>query len=109
MLTWCYFRNKDGVAQNNVDVELLKKQVAELGEKSNEQENEISDLKANAESANINIGLNKRAADEQFDDLREIIDRHEREIEELKNRPLASAPIEMPEMPEIKGDGLELN
>jgi len=43
---------------------------------------------------------------EKTDDLKETNEGQQKEIDELKNRPVGAAPIEMPE---IKGDGLELN
>ena len=87
--------------------------VKELSEKSNETEENVSDLKAVTESCNINIALNHRQVTEVQEDFKEILDKHTAEIEELKNRPVAvnspPPPVEIPVMPEIKaGDGLEL-
>lgn len=65
-------------------------------------------MKATTESTSINVALNHQTINEKCEDYKEIIDRHEKEIEELRNRPSA-APVEIPEMPDIKaGDGLEL-
>ena len=98
------------MAKNTEDIELLKQMVKELEQKSNETEEQCSDLKATTESCNINIALNHRQVTEVHEDYKEIIDRHTKEIEELQNRPVASEPAPPIEMPDIKaGDGLELS
>ena len=56
----------------------------------------------------MNLALNVRNCDDHFEDYKEILDRHEKEIEELKNRPIGGGG-EPVVMPDIKaGDGLEL-
>ena len=67
----------------------------ELEQKSIEAEGQISELKAQTESVSMNLGLHSRETNDKFEDYKEIIDRHTKEIEELQNRPQASAPVEM--------------
>ena len=54
------FRNKQGVAQNKVDIEQLKLICKELEEKSCHIDEHISEFKANLETTTINISLNNR-------------------------------------------------
>ena len=79
----------------------------ELEQKSIEDEGQISEQKAQIESMSMNLGLHTRETHDTFEDYKEIIDRHTKEIEELQNRPVGSAPVEMPDIK--AGDGLELN
>lgn len=57
----------------------------------------------------MNIALTNNNLNEKCEEFKEWLERHDKEIEELKNK----APVEipaMPAMPDIKaGDGLELS
>ena len=54
----------------------------------------------------MNIALTNNNLNEKCEEFKEWLERHDKEIEELKNK----APVEVPAMPDIKaGDGLELS
>ena len=56
----------------------------------------------------MNIALTNNNLNEKCEEFKEWLERHDKEIEELKNK--APAPVEVPVMPDIKaGDGLELS
>jgi len=100
-------KNKHEIGATKEEVELIRRMTKELEAKSIEAETLVSELKAQTESISMNLGLHQRETNDQFEDFKEIIDRHTKEIEELQNRPMASAPIEMPDIK--AGDGLELS
>ena len=79
----------------------------ELEQKSIEAEERTCELKAQVESVSMNLGLQTRETADKFEDYGEIIAKHTKEIEELQNRPIGSAPVEMPDIK--AGDGLELS
>lgn len=58
-------------------------------------------MNVNIENLHMNVSLHNRTIQGLIEDHKELIDEHTKEIEELKNR----APVEMPE---IKGDGLDM-
>ena len=64
-----YYRNKNNIAKNTEDIELLKAIVKELEQKSVEQDESVSDLKATTESTSINVSLNHRTFMEKCDDF----------------------------------------
>ena len=99
------FRNKDACKTNSDDIEKLKQLVKELEAKSVETEEICSELKAESESNGMNIALANNNINDTKEDFKSWLERHDKEIEELKNK----APVAAPVMPEIKaGDGLEL-
>ena len=63
------YRNKNNIAKNTDDIELLKAIVKELEQKSVEQDESVSDLKATTESTSINVSLNHRTFMEKCDDF----------------------------------------
>ena len=63
------YRNKNNIAKNTEDIELLKAIVKELEQKSVEQDEAVSDLKATTESTSINVSLNHRTFMEKCDDF----------------------------------------
>lgn len=99
-----YHRNKEKSLANADEIEKLKQLIKELEAKSVEQEENISELKATSESNAMNISLTNNTLQEKTDELKEWLERHDKEIEELKNK----APPPMP-VPEIKGDGLDMS
>lgn len=99
-----YHRNKEKSLANADEIEKLKQLIKELEAKSVEQEENISELKATTESNAMNISLTNNTLQEKTDELKEWLERHDKEIEELKNK----APPPMP-VPEIKGDGLDMS
>ena len=100
-----HYRNKDACKANSDDIEKLKQLVKELEAKSVETEEICSELKAESESNGMNIALANNNINDTKEDFKSWLERHDKEIEELKNK----APVAAPVMPEIKaGDGLEL-
>ena len=56
----------------------------------------------------MNIALTNNNLNEKCEEFKEWLERHDKEIEELKNK--APVAVEVPAMPDIKaGDGLELS
>lgn len=66
--------------------------VKDLEAKSQDDESRVSDMNVNVENLNMNVSLQHRTVLGLVEDHKELIDRHERDIEELKNR----APAIMP-------------
>lgn len=76
-------KNKTEIGATKEEVELLRRMTKELEAKSVEAEGQISELKAQTESVSMNLGLLSRETEDKFEDYKEIIDRHTKEIEEL--------------------------
>jgi len=66
-----YFRNKQGIAKNTEDIELLKAMVKELEQKSIETDEQVSDLRATTDSTTFNVANNHRTFIEICDDYKE--------------------------------------
>jgi transcription termination factor NusB len=98
-------KNKDACKANSDDIEKLKQLIKELEAKSVETEEICSELKAEGESNGMNIALANNNINDTKEDFKEWLERHDKEIEELKNKTPVAAPI----MPDIKaGDGLDM-
>lgn len=78
--------------------------VKDLEDKSIEDENRVRDMNVVVENLNMNVSLNQRTVIGNLEDHKELIDAHTKEIDDLKNK----EPFEMPAMPEMKGDGLDM-
>ena len=100
-----HYRNKDACKANTDEIEKLKQLIKELEAKSVETEEICSELKAETESHGMNIALANNNINDTKEDFKSWLERHDKEIEELKNKTPVAAPV----MPDIKaGDGLEL-
>lgn len=85
---------------------MLKKTAHELDVRGLEDEKRVSELNVTVENLNMNVSMQHRTVIGLIEDHKEIIDRHTKEIEELKNKP----EVVIPPMPDVKaGDGLDMN
>jgi len=76
----------------------------ELDERGVADVNKLGEQNVIVENLTMNVAMHNRTISNLVEDHKEIIDRHTKEIEELKNKPA----FEMPEMPAVKGDGLDM-
>ena len=106
LTTIFHYRNKDACKANSDDIEKLKQLIKELEAKSVETEEICSELKAESETNGMNIALANNNISDTKEDFKSWLERHDKEIEELKNKAPVAAPVEMPEIK--AGDGLEL-
>ena len=61
-------RNRDGVAKNTADIELLKKICKELEQKSQIEETKVSDMNVNIENLIMNVSLQHRETSSIIED-----------------------------------------